>query len=161
MAVRCKPMPVPRQITNRIIEKLGLDWLVMLLGRPAFEDAPLLYAADLAGVRGKFSDLRGNEKLEDAVDYCAELLKREKDRADKVETKAFSLIGNTGITVTLIVGLGGLLFIPGRASLSCVLVAIGVFYIVAVFSLVFTIYLALKVVNVTVPLHLSERHRYI
>jgi len=51
---------------SKVIERLGLDWFVILVGKPAFEDAPLPYFITLSEARERFGDLEG-EKLDDAL----------------------------------------------------------------------------------------------
>jgi hypothetical protein len=133
---------------SKAIEHLGLDWFALLIGKSAFEDAPLPYPATLSEVRKKFGDLRDKEKLDDAIEYCGSLLKREEDRSDKIESKAFTLIGITGIATGFITGFAGLLLDRGKITSTWVLKPAAVLYILVVISLMWTIYLAVKVVIV-------------
>jgi hypothetical protein len=133
---------------SRVIERLGLDWFVILSGKSAFEDAPSPYPATLSEIQDKFSGLQDKEKLDDAIEYCAGLLKREEERSDKVESKAFTLIGITGIATAFITAFAGLLLDQGKIASTPVLVAAAVLYILVVISLMLTIFLAMKVVTV-------------
>jgi len=133
---------------HEVIERLGLDWFVILIGRPAFEDAPLPYPTTFSEVRDKLGELQGEEKLNDAIEYCARLLKREEDRSDKVESKAFTLIGITGIATGFIIGFAGLLLDQEKITSVAMLTIAAVLYILVVVSLMWTIFLAVKVVTV-------------
>lgn len=132
---------------NKVIERLGLDWLVILIGKPPFEDAPLPYPMSLKEARERFGDLEG-EKLDDALEYCGELLTREDDRSDKIESKAFRFIGITGIAAGFIAGFPALLLDREKLALIPVLLVVAGLYVPVVLSLMFTIYLAVKVVTV-------------
>jgi hypothetical protein len=133
---------------HKAIERLGLDWFVILIGKPAFEDAPLPYPTSLAEIRGKFGELKEKEKLDDAIEYCSGLLKREDDRSDKIESKAFTLIGITGIAAGFITGFAGLLLDRGKITSAWVLIPAAVLYTLVVISLMWSIFLAVKVVTV-------------
>lgn len=137
-----------RLTARKAIERLGLDWFVLLIGKPAFEDAPIPYPATLSEIREEFGDLRDKEKLDDAIEYCNGLLKREEDRSDKVESKAFKLIGITGIATGFITGFAGLLLGQEHITSAWVLVFATVLYVLVVISLLWTIFLAVKVVIV-------------
>lgn len=142
------------ETVRRVIEWLGLDWFVILIGKPAFEVAPLPYPEERSEIQDKFGDLEEQEKLNDAVEYCTRLLKRENDRVDKVESKAFTLIGMTGIATAIITGFAGLLFDQGKFASIPVLIVAVVLYILVVVSLMWSIFLAVKVVAV------SEEYRF-
>jgi hypothetical protein len=141
-------MSEQRLTVHKIIERLGLDWFILLIGKPAFEDAPLPYPTTFSEIREKLGDLRDKEKLDDAIEYCSSLLKREEDRSDKVESKAFTLIGITGIATGFITGFAGLLLDRDKITSTSVLIPAAALYILVVISLMWTIYLAVKVVIV-------------
>jgi hypothetical protein len=133
---------------NNIIEKLGLDWFVLLIGKPAFEDSPSLYPYSLPEVKEKFGDLHEVEKLEDAMVYCTNLLEREDKRLDKIESKAFTLIGITGIAAGFITGFASIILDQNKFASAWILVPAVLLYILVVISLMLTILLAVKVVAV-------------
>jgi len=135
-----------RLTVYRIIERLGLDWLVLLAGKPAFEDPPSPYPTTFLEIRKKFGDLRDTEKLDDALGYCTGLLNREEKRLDKIEAKAFTLIRITSIATGLITGLTGLFLSQEQITSAWLLILI--LYVLAIASLLFTIFLANKVVTV-------------
>lgn len=132
---------------HKAIENLGLDWFALLLGRPVFEDAPLPFPATFSEIREEFSGLRGG-KLDDAVEYCGKLLDREEDRSEKIESKAFTLIGITGIATGFITGFAGLLLDQDKITGTWILILAAMLYILVVVSLMWTIFLAVKVVTV-------------
>jgi hypothetical protein len=133
---------------SNFIERTGLDWFVLLIGKPAFVEDSLPYPTTLKEIREKFGDLTEKEKLKDAMEYCAILLDREEKRSDKVESKAFTLIGITGIAAGFIIGFAGLLLDQGKIPSDLVLVLAAVLYILVVLSLMWAIFLSVKVVTV-------------
>jgi hypothetical protein len=137
-----------RPAFRKTVEHIGLDWFILLTGKPAFEDAPPPHPPKLSEIRHKFSDLTGQEKLDYAIHYCESLLKREDDRSDKIESKAFTLIGITGIATGFITGFASLLLDREKLASDCILVPAIVLYILVAISLMWTIYLAVRVVIV-------------
>jgi hypothetical protein len=133
---------------SRVIERLGLDWFVILFRKPDFEDAPLPYPDTLSEIRDKLDILWDEEKLDDALDFCSGLMKREEDRSDKVESKAFTLIGITGIATGFIIGFAGLLLDRSKIASRPVLIVAAMLYILVAISLMWTIFLAMKVVTI-------------
>jgi hypothetical protein len=129
-----------------LIERSGLDWLIILTGKPAFQDAPLPFPP-MTEVKAKLGSLEG-DKLGDALTFCEQQLKREDDRSDKIESKAFTLIGITGIAAAFITGFASLLLDHSKITSGLVLVAAAAVYVAVVLSLVFTIFLAVKVVTI-------------
>ena len=69
---RHSPMPKHPSLIERLIEVTGLDWLVMLVGKPAFSDAPVPFPTDMAEITSKFAGLTEDNKIDDAVNYCAQ-----------------------------------------------------------------------------------------
>lgn len=130
-----------------LIEQLGLDWLPILVGRVPFRiDAPNPQSR-LSEIRTSFSGLEKG-KVDEALTYCDGLLKREDERSAKIESKAFTLIGTTGIATAFITGFAALLLDRGKINSVPVLVIGALGYVLAVASLIFTVYLAVKVVTV-------------
>lgn len=135
-------------LIRRVVESLGLDWLVMLIGRPAFQEVPSPHPSTFADVRAKFGYLQDDAKLDDAIAYCGELLKREDGRVDTIESKAFTLIGITSLAAGFITGFAGLLLDKGKIGSPSMLIAVAVLYVLIAFSLIWTVHLARKVVSV-------------
>lgn len=133
---------------SKVLERLGLDWFVVLFRKPDFEDVPLPYPDAVSDIRNKLDIMWDKEKLDDALEYCTGLLKREEDRLDKVESKAFTLIGITGIATGFIIGFAGLLLDRGKIASRPVLIFAATLYILVAISLMWTIFLAMKVVTV-------------
>lgn len=141
-------MTKPQSFIRYIVDSLGLDWLVMLIGKPAFEEAPSPYPSTFVDVKAKFGYLQDDKKLDDAIAYCSELLKREDDRVDKIESKAVTLIGVTSIAAGFIAGFAGLLLDREKLDSAPVLIVVALLYIFIAFSLIWTVHLARKVVSV-------------
>lgn len=139
-----------KQLSNihKLIEDLGLDWFVLLMGKQPFEDAPLPFPTSLQEIRDKFGDLTDNDKIQDAEQYCIGLIEREEKRASTIESKAVTLIGITSIAAGFITGFAGLLLDRSKISSSLILVLIGLFYILTVGSLLWTIYLSMRTIVV-------------
>jgi hypothetical protein len=129
-----------------LIENTGLDWFAIFFNRdlikPRFENL-----SSLSEVREKISDLSDKEKLDEAMDYCKGLLEREEKRSDKIESKAFTLIGFTSIPVASLTAFLGFL-LESSSMPPAVNMMIVVFYVVLVVALLFTIFLASRVVTV-------------
>lgn len=133
---------------SKLFESLGLDWFVILFRKPDFEDAPLPYPDTISDICDKLDIVSDEEKLDDALEYCTGLLKREENRSDKVESKAFTLIGITGIATGFIIGFAGLLLDRGKIASMPVLIVAALLYNSVAISLMWTIFLAMKVVTV-------------
>lgn len=131
---------------KRLLELIGLDWLPILIGRKPFVDAPLPFPS-LSEVQQAVSILE-TDKLDDTFNYCDGILRREESRLDKIESKAFTLIGVTGIAAAFITGFASLLLDRAKFPASPLLVLAAIFYVVVIFSLIFTVFLALKVVAI-------------
>ncbi len=144
---------LPRKRSS-LAERVGLDWLLILVGnkpfpeaRSPFPEAHLPYREGRARIREKFGDLHG-EKLDDALAYCTDLLRREEDRSAKIEAKAFTLIGITGLTTAFITGFVGLLLDQGKMPSAVIIGAATTLFVIVVASLMLTIYLAFRAVAV-------------
>lgn len=132
---------------KNILEQLGLDWIVALFRKPNFEDSPLPYPSTITEVRSRFGDLWDEEKLDDALSFCSDLFSREDERLDKIESKAFTLMGVTGIAAGFIMAFAGLLFDWKQVSSTSVMVVASILFASVAVSLILTIYLATKVVT--------------
>ncbi len=130
-----------------LTEKLGLDWLPILIGRTPFHIEAPDAQSRLSEIRASFSGLEKG-KVDEALTYCDGLLKREDERAAKIESKAFTLIGITGIATAFVTGFAALLLDRGKINFLPVLVIAAFGYVLAVAALIFTVYLAVKVVTV-------------
>ena len=129
----------------RLAETLGLDWLRILVNRPVFEEPESPFPSR-SEIEAKFSTLT-DKKLEDALEFCSALVKREDNRADKVESKAVTLIGITGIATAFITGFASLLLDRSKISIGLFLTLAALLYIVVVLSFLFTIFLAMTVIK--------------
>ena len=133
---------------SRILEVTGLDWFVVLTGQPAFEDAALPYPSTLAEIRDKLDIVDDKDKLDDAVEFCQDLLDREMERADRIEAKAFTLLGITGIGTAFITGFAALLLDRGKIASTPALITAAILFILAAVSFLWTISLATRVVAI-------------
>lgn len=133
---------------KRFLEQLGVDWFTVIFKSSDFSDTPSPYPLSIKEISERFGDLSDEQKLDDAVSYCTNLLKREEDRLDKIESKAFTLIGITGIAAGFIVAFAGLLFDWEKISSMPALVIASTLYVIVAMSLMLTIFLAIKVINI-------------
>jgi hypothetical protein len=141
-------VPKRHQVFSNIIEQLGLDWFVLLIGIPAFEENPLPYPTTLKEIRDRLGNLTDKEKLNDAMEYCTILMEREEKRSDKIESKAFTLIGITGTATGFIIGFASLLLGLDKIPSSWALLPVSALYVLVVISLIWTIFLSVNVVLV-------------
>jgi hypothetical protein len=131
---------------STFIEELGLDWFGLLLGHSPLASSAAGSLPSSSEVRSRFSGMRGR-RLDDALTYCAGLLEREDSRAETIESKAASLIGITGVATGLITGIGGLLLDPTKIG-SWLFWPATIIYMLIIVSLMWTIYLSVRVVKV-------------
>lgn len=132
---------------NRICERIGLDWFIMLTGRPAFEIPPEV--ENLPELRQAFAKVKDdNGALDDAVEYCTYLLKREDDREEKIESKAQAIIGFMGIATAFSLGFADLLLDRAQIGSTWAMWIVALLYVIVVFSFLWTIFLASKAVDV-------------
>ncbi len=131
-----------------LLERMGLDWFVLLAGKPAFFERPDPYPNSLKEIREKFGNLTDIKKLDDAIDFCTNLLEREDKRSEKIESKAFTLIGITGIASGFIIGFASLLLDQAKITSDLVLILASILYVLVVISLMWAIFLSIKVVTV-------------
>lgn len=141
-------MSDPKHIFAKFFEDSGLDWIPLILCGKEPPDGQLPYPSSMPEIQKQFTSLTDETKLDYALEQCDDLVKREEDRADKIESKAFTLTGASGIAVSLIVGFAGLLLdqAPRRSPF---IVLVAVFFILVVVALMLTLYLALKVVRIS------------
>ncbi len=129
------------------IERIGLDWLVIFFGKLPFKDTISVYPTTFSEIRTKFGNL-DDDKLDDALECCANLLKREEERSATIESKAFTLMGITGIAAGFITGFAGLLLDREKIYLAPILIIASIIYVVVVISLIVTVLLAMRVIAV-------------
>lgn len=131
---------------GRVVEQIGLDWFVILAGRPAFEEATNQHT--LADLRSVFAQVKEEGALDDAINYCSTLLKREDEREHQIESKAHTIIGFMGIATAFSLGFADLLIDRAQVASSWALVLIALLYLMVVSSFLWTIFLASKAVAV-------------
>jgi hypothetical protein len=131
-------------IAGKIAEALGSDLVPYALGIIKFSSAAPFQPTKLQEIQGKLTDITGVKVIDDALSYCKELLDDENERGDKIESKAFNLIGVTGISTAFITGVTSL--VTDNASLPFWLIPS--LYILIVVSLTLTVLLAFRVIRV-------------
>ena len=136
-----------------MLEALGISCFLRIL----FSDkaAATAKVANRPSIKASFGELTDSTKLNEALDFCNELLKREEDRRAIIESKAFTLISITGVAAGLITGLAGQLVGIDVGAVNTLPTVVGYFrlfssvlYLVSVLSMMCTIYLCMLVVSV-------------
>ena len=95
---------------NNFLESLGLNFLSLPNPDGYSDDTTSRKKYSFSEIRDIFDKVVSEKKLDDAIAYTSDLLKREEERVDKIESKASALIGFVGIVSTLITGLATLIF---------------------------------------------------
>jgi hypothetical protein len=130
---------------KKIYEMIGLDYFPYAIGLSKIMPDVSSGPEELKDIKTKLQDL-DDKKIDDALNYSRDLFVEESQRGEKIESKAFNLIGVTGISVAFVTGISSL--IPkGEQSLPW-LILLAILFITIVFSLTFTILLAFKVIAV-------------
>ena len=115
------------------------------IGLVKFEaDAPF-EPTKLPEIRNKVNDLSGEKIIDEALSYCKELLDDENERGEKIENKAFNLIGVTGISTAFITGVTSLVSDNISPLSFCLIPSL---YVLIVLSLTLTVLLAFRVIKV-------------
>jgi hypothetical protein len=130
---------------GKLFEILGIDLLPYAMGLSKFTSNAPFEPTKLKEIREQVQGL-DIKKLDEALNYTKELLDEESARGEKIESKAFSLIGVTGVSAAFVTGVSSLLPKGHQTTLSLILLA--VFYLLVVISLTLTVLLASKVVVV-------------
>jgi hypothetical protein len=99
-------------------------------------------------IRKAFANLRGEDKVDDAVQYCQDLLDREENRLEIVERKAYTLISVTGIAASFAVGFSGLVLSNYGSMPQPLLLPVAIVFVLLMGSLFVTAYLGSRVVEV-------------
>jgi len=130
---------------GKLFEILGIDLLPYAMGLSKFTSNAPFEPTKLKEIREQVQGL-DIKKLDEALNYTKELLDEESARGEKIDSKAFSLIGVTGVSAAFVTGVSSLLPKGHQTTLSLILLA--VFYLLVVISLTLTILLASKVIVV-------------
>jgi len=131
-------------ILRKIAEGIGLDEIPFAIGLVKFtSDAPF-FPTKLKEIESKVEGLTG-KKIEDSLSYCKEMLDSENRRGEKIEKKASSLLGVTGISTAFITGVMSLI---SDNQIPILFWLILVQYILIVLSLTLTVLLASRVIIV-------------
>jgi hypothetical protein len=132
--------------------EIGLDWLGILVGKPPFTPQADRTSISVKEIRELLGDIKSEEKILHAEEYCNSLLRREDERLDKVEGKAITLLSVTGIATGLITGFVGFILEPLIPIPKPLLILI---LFLIVLSLLMTILLSTKVITVGTFAHPS------
>jgi hypothetical protein len=129
---------------KRLLAFFGLDYLPYAIGSKKFTaDAPF-QPTKFKEIKEKLNDLTG-EKIDDALSHSKEMLDAENSRGDKIEGKAYNIIGITGIATAFVTGVTSLLSNTNTPIFSWLIPAV---YILIVLSLTLTVLLASRAVKV-------------
>ena len=128
-------------------ENTGLDWIPILLGLSELPPSQTPYPSTKKEIEDKFGELNNTKKLNEALEYSYNLVKREEDRLNKIEAKAFALTGVTGVASAFVARLALILF-DSNITNTVSLIIVSILYISVALSLLLTILLAIKVVDV-------------
>jgi hypothetical protein len=132
---------------EKLFEIIGIDLIPYAIGLSKFKSNLPFEPIGLQDVRVQLQDLDA-QKLEDALTYSKELLDSESARGEKTESKAYSLIGVTGISAAFVTGISSLLPNNYQLNLPFLLVLLLISYLLIVVSLTMTVLLASRVVMV-------------
>ncbi len=131
-------------IIRNIAESLGIDEIPYAVGRTEFKTSPPFQPTKFKEIQEKVDSING-VKIDDALVYCKEILAAENDRGDKIENKAYNLIGVTGISTAFVTGITSLFSNRMQPWLFWLIIVI---YFFIVLSLTLTVLLAFRVVKV-------------
>lgn len=134
-------------MTNRIIETLGIDLFPYAIGTVEFKSDAPFEPTKLGDIQNQVKDLDA-KKLDDALVYSKGLLDDESSRGEKLESKAYNLIGVTGISAAFITGISSLIPSELQPFHPMLLGTLLFIYILIVISLTVTVLLASRVVIV-------------
>lgn len=130
---------------EKLFEVLGIDLLPYAIGLSKFKSSAPFEPTKLMEIREQVRGL-DIKKVDEALNYTKELLDEESARGEKIESKAFSLIGVIGVSAAFVTGVSSLLPKEHQTTLSVIPLAI--FYLLIVVSLTLTVLLASRVVVV-------------
>ncbi len=133
--------------TAGFFEALGIDLIPYAIGSSKFESNPPFEPTKLTEIRDQVKALNG-KKLDEALEYSKKLFAEEDERGGKIESKAFNLIGVTGISAAFVTGISSLFPKDAQITFPFPVVILLIFYIFIVIALTLTILLASRVVIV-------------
>lgn len=134
-------------IVEKILDTLGITVIPHAFGLSKFEIHAPIESEKLKQVKKNIAHFT-KKNVEDALAYCKELFADEMQRGEKIESKAYNLIGVTGISAAFITGISKLLPDKTVEVFPWQNISLMVIYILIVISLTITILLASKVVIV-------------
>ncbi len=134
----------PTPITKKLVVILGLDLLPYAVGFLKFVANAPFQPTKFKEIKNQVGDLT-DDKIDDALSFCKEMLDSENDRGDRIESKAYNILGVTGISTAFITGVTSLL--SDKASPIHIWLTLIVYFLI-VFALTITVLLASRVVIV-------------
>jgi len=132
---------------KNFLDVTGIDLIPYAIGLSKFTSNAPFEPTQLSAIREKVKSL-DSKKLDEALNYSKELLDEESSRGEKAESKAYNLIGVTGISAAFITGISSLLPKDTQVSFSFFLITLLIFYLLIVISLTLTVLLASRAVMV-------------
>jgi hypothetical protein len=135
------------KIVEKILDALGFSVIPYAFGLLKFKIQPPIDSSKLGLIKERIKGFT-NKNADEALSYCKELFEEEMKRGGKIENKAYSLIGVTGVSAAFITGIPKLLPEKTIGFFLWHNISIMVVYILIVISLTFTILLASRVVIV-------------
>jgi hypothetical protein len=134
-------------IIKKIWELLAIDYIYYALGISKFKSKAPFEPSKLSEIKEKFHGLTAR-KIDDALSYSKELLDAESARGDKIESKAYTLIGVTSVSAAFITGVSSLLPEKIQPIFPTLLFFLFFLFVLIVISFTLTILLASQVVIV-------------
>jgi len=132
---------------NNFLEVTGIDLIPYAIGISKFGSSTPFVPTNFSDIRKKVQSL-DVKKLDEALKYSKELLDEESVRGEKTESKAYNLIGVTGVSAAFITGISSLFPKESQTASSLSLTILLVSYLLIVISLTLTVLLASRAVIV-------------
>lgn len=134
-------------IFQKALTSLGIDVMPHAFGLTSFATNTPISTAEIKTIKEKIKYLK-EKRADDALLYCEEMFEREMDRGEKIESKAYNLLGVTGLSAAFVTGISSLLPDKVVEILPNQNIILMIIYIMIVISLTFTVLLAARVVIV-------------
>ncbi|MBU1700010.1 MAG: hypothetical protein KJ970_03435 [Candidatus Eisenbacteria bacterium] len=134
---------------RKIIENLALDWIPILIG---YQPVPIEDPDDIISqseAQNKFKTFDDKDKIEEALDYCTGLVELGDCRLKRIESKAMTMVGFTGVAAGLVTGIGILSMTTNGLKPLAVSLVSALCYIFTITCFFISIYLALKVLAIS------------
>lgn len=139
---------------RKIAEASGIDWFSRTARRSALDSAA-------QGLTYGFSEAAEGipeEALKIATERSSQYLAQQTEQVQRIESKAITLLGTTGITTAFIVGFAGFLASWGAVASLAMTCVLSVAFALVVLALLMTILLASQAVGVATHRRLDAGH---